>query len=302
MMYDVIVVGGGPAGLTAALYAKRAGKSVLLLERESIGGQIVSSPLVENYPALPHISGADLAARMYEQVEALGVEIDSAEVSEAVQIPCGFRLTTDFGVREGKSLVLATGVQHRALGLPGEEGLIGCGISFCAVCDGAFYADRDVVVIGGGDTALQDALFLANTCRSVTLVVRRDRFRGEAALAAKLAEKPNITVRMETVPVAYTVEDGILTGLVVKEKDAERTLTAEGIFLAVGQMPCSEAFAGLVATDAAGYYLADEDCKTTVPGVFAAGDCRVKSVRQLTTAVGDGAVAGLAACDWAERA
>ena len=201
-MYDVIVVGGGPAGLTAALYAKRAGKSVLLLERESIGGQIVYSPLVENFPALPHISGADLANRLYEQVETLGVEIVSEEVSAAEQIPGGFCLKTDFGEKEGKSLVLATGVQHRSLGLPGEEELVGCGVSYCAVCDGAFYADRDVAVVGGGDTALQDALFLANTCRSVTLIVRRDRFRGEDALVKKLAEKPNISVLIETSPVA----------------------------------------------------------------------------------------------------
>ena len=301
-MYDIIVVGGGPAGLTAALYAKRAGKTVLLLERESIGGQIVFSPLVENFPALPHISGADLAARLYEQVEALGAEISSEEVSAAEQIPGGFRLTTDFGTRECKALVLATGVQHRSLGLPGEEDLVGCGVSYCAVCDGAFYEGRDVAVVGGGDTALQDALFLANTCRSVTLVVRRDRFRGEATLVKKLAEKPNITVLMETSPVAYAAEDGILTGLTVSEKGAERTLAVDGVFLAVGQTPCSEVFASLVATDEKGYFLAGEDCKTSVPGVFAAGDCRVKAVRQLTTAVGDGAVAALAACDWAERA
>ena len=301
-MYDIIFVGGGPAGLTAALYAKRAGKNVLLLERESIGGQIVFSPLVENFPALPHVSGADLANRLYEQVDALGTEISSEEVSAVEQIPGGFRLTTDFGVREGKALVLATGVQHRSLGLPGEEELVGCGISYCAVCDGAFYEGRDVAVVGGGDTALQDALFLANPCRSVTLVVRRDRYRGEAALVKKLAEKPNITVLMETAPVAYVAEDGILSGLTVSEKGAERTIPVEGVFLAVGQKPCSEFFAALVATDDAGYFLAGEDCRTSIPGIFAAGDCRVKSVRQLTTAVGDGAVAALAACDWAEQA
>ena len=302
MMYDVIVVGGGPAGLTAALYARRAGKDVLLLERESIGGQIISSPLVENFPALPHVSGADLANRLYEQVEALGAELSSEEVTAAELVPGGVKLTTDMGTREGKALILATGVQHRSLGLPGEEDLVGCGISYCAVCDGAFYAGRDVAVVGGGDTALQDALFLAGTCRSVTLIVRRDRFRGEAALVQKLAEKPNITVLMETSPVAYVTEDGILTGLTVSEKGAEHTLAVEGVFLAVGQTPCSEVFAPLVATDEKGYFLAGEDCRTNVSGVFAAGDCRVKAVRQLTTAVGDGAVAALAACDWAEQA
>lgn len=302
MHYDVIVVGGGPAGLTAALYAKRAGKSVLLLERESIGGQIVYSPLVENYPALPHVSGSDLANRLYEQVEALGVEIVSEEVCAVEAGPQGVHLTTDFSEYDGKALILATGVQHRSLGLEGEEDLIGCGVSYCAVCDGAFYADRDVAVVGGGDTALQDALFLANTCRSVTLIVRRDRFRGEAALAAKLADKPNITVMMETSPVAYVAEDGILTGLTVNERGQQRDLAVDGVFLAVGQVPCSEVFSKLVSTDEAGYFLAGEDCRTSVPGIFAAGDCRVKAVRQLTTAVGDGAVAALAACEWAERA
>lgn len=302
MRYDVIVVGGGPAGLTAALYAKRAGKQVLLLERESIGGQIVFSPLVENYPALPHISGAELANRLYEQVEALGVEIVSEEVCAAGLTGAGVQITTDFSEYQGKALILATGVQHRSLGLEGEEALIGCGVSYCAVCDGAFYADRDVAVVGGGDTALQDALFLANICRSVTLVVRRDRFRGEAALAAKLAEKENVTVLMETSPVAYVTEDGVLSGLTVSHGGQARTLAVDGVFLAVGQTPCGGLFAPLAATDADGYFLAGEDCRTGTPGIFAAGDCRKKAVRQLTTAVGDGAVAALAACDWAERA
>ena len=302
MLYDILIVGGGPAGLTAALYAARAGKSALLIERDSIGGQIVFSPLVENYPALPHVSGAAFANSLYEQVEALGVTIETAEVSAADRTESGFRLTTDLGAREGRALILATGVQHRSLGLPDEEDLVGAGISYCAVCDGAFYAGRDVAVVGGGDTALQDALFLSGVCRAVTLIVRRDRFRGEAALVKKLAEKPNISVRFNSVPTGYLTREGELTGLKLHTPDGARDLLVDGVFLAVGQVPCSEAFAALVGTDAAGYYEAGEDCRTDVPGVFAAGDCRVKGVRQLTTAVGDGAVAALAACDWVDRA
>ena len=297
MLYDIVIVGGGPAGLTAAIYGARAGKSVLLLERDSIGGQIVYSPMVENYPALPHVSGADFAAKLYEQVEALGAEIVSEEVLRAERRPeGGFLLTTDYGSHEGRSLILATGVRHRRLGLPGEEELVGAGVSYCAVCDGAFYAGRDVAVVGGGDTALQDALFLAGVCKSVTVVVRRDRFRGEAALARQLAERENVSVWFEHRPVGYVTLDGALSGLLIEGPGGQRTLAVEGVFLAVGQEPCSEAFADLTGTDAAGYFTAGERCRTGVPGLYVAGDCRTKEVRQLATAVGDGAVAALAAC------
>ena len=297
MLYDIMIVGGGPAGLTAAIYGARAGKTVLLLERESIGGQIIYSPMVENYPALPHISGADFAARLYEQVEALGVEILSEEVLVAERQPDGsFLLTTDYGSHAGRALILATGVQHRRLGLPGEEELVGAGVSYCAVCDGAFYAGRDVAVVGGGDTALQDALFLAGICKSVTVVVRRDRFRGEAALARQLRERDNVSVWFEHRPVGYVTLDGVLSGLNIEGPGGRRMLAVEGVFLAVGQEPCSAAFAGLAETDAAGYFSAGERCRTGVPGLYVAGDCRSKEVRQLTTAVGDGAVAALAAC------
>ncbi len=297
MLYDIIVVGGGPAGLTAAIYGARAGKRVLLVERESIGGQIVYSPQVENYPALPHVSGAELANKMYEQVEALGVEIISEEATGAARQDDGtFLLTTDYGSHRGRTLILATGVQHRRLGLPGEEELVGAGVSYCAVCDGAFYKERDVAVVGGGDTALQDALFLSNTCRSVTVVVRRDRWRGEAALARQLESRHNVTVLFEHRPVGYAVEDGELRGLIVEGKEGRRTLSVEGVFLAVGQEPCSAAFAGLAGVDGAGYFPVGERCRTDIPGLYVAGDCRAKEVRQLTTAVGDGAVAALAAC------
>ena len=296
--YDIAVVGGGPAGLTAALYARRAGRSVVLLERESFGGQITFSPMVDNYPALPHVSGAELANRLYEQVDSLGAELTCADVTAVRREADGFALMTDLGAYRARALILATGVKHRTLGLPGEEELVGCGVSYCAVCDGAFYAGRDVAVVGGGDTALQDALFLSRTCRSVTLLHRRAELRGEAALAAKLRACENVTILLSHTVEALHAENGALTGLTVRDRVSgqARTLAVDGVFAAVGQQPCAEAFADLAEPDEAGYLLAGEDTATRCPGVFAAGDCRRKAVRQLTTAVGDGASAALAAC------
>lgn len=298
-MYDIVVVGGGPAGLAAAIYAARAGRRTLVIEKESVGGQIVSAPMVENYPALPHVSGAELANRLYEQVCELGVEVASEEVTAVSESADGFAVTTDLGGYESRAVILATGVQHRQLGLPGEEDLVGCGVSYCAVCDGAFYEGRDVAVVGGGDTALQDALFLSHTCHSVTMLVRRDRFRGEARLAEKVNERENVEILFEHTVESFETRDGALCGLTVKNAAGElRRLPVEGVFLAVGQEPSGAAFASLADTDDAGYFAAGEGGTVRTPGVFVAGDCRAKKVRQLTTAVGDGAAAALSACDW----
>lgn len=300
-MYDIIVVGGGPAGLTAALYAQRAGKNVAVLEQAAVGGQIINSPLVENYPALPHVSGADFASALLEQVEALGAEILYEEAAGAAQINGGFRVDTDAGSHECRALILALGVRHRSLGLAGEEALVGRGVSYCAVCDGAFYAGRDVAVVGGGDTAVQDALFLSNTCKSVTVLVRRDRFRAAAARAEALRARPNVRILFRHTVEAFQTSDGALSGLVIRDTSRGETaeLAVEGVFLAVGQEPNLGAFASLAETDA-GYLLAGEDAVTSTPGIYAAGDCRKKSVRQLTTAVADGAVAAIAACEYLE--
>ena len=300
MMYDVLVVGGGPAGLTAALYAARAGHSVTVLERGVAGGQIVNSPLVENYPALPHVSGADFAGALSEQVEALGVEICYAEVLGAEKTDSGFRLDTDDGAKEARALVLAPGMEHRALGLEGEEELVGCGVSYCAVCDGAFYSGRDVAVVGGGDTAVQDALFLSRICRSVTVLVRRDVFRGEARRAQLLAQQENVRIRFNTTVEALKQTDGALSGITVRSEEATERLAIDGLFLAVGHTPSTAPFAALVDCDEAGFIISGEDGRTGTPGVFAAGDCRTKDIRQLTTAVGDGACAALAACHYVE--
>lgn len=302
-MYDIIVVGAGPAGLTAALYAARAGKRVLVLEQETVGGQITFSPLVENYPALPNVSGSQLARQLEDQVAALGVAVE-LEYAQSLQVRGKDLIVhTDRGERTCRALVLATGVSHRKLGLEGEDALIGQGVSYCAVCDGAFYQGREVAVVGGGDTALQEALFLSGLCKKVTLIHRRDLFRGEQRFVDALREKDNVEFLLSHEVKRLRQRDGQLEKIQVQSRrDGEtRELAVEGLFVAVGQEPRNDVFSNLVTVDDQGYLLAGEDCTTSLPGVFAAGDCRTKTVRQLTTAVGDGAVAGLAACRYVER-
>lgn len=300
-MVDIIVIGGGPAGLTAALYAARAGKTVQVIEREATGGQIALSPLVENYPAIPAMAGADFAFQLTEQVEKLGVEIIYGEATAVEPVLMGFAVTVDDEAKAARAVVLATGAAHRHLGLAGEEDLVGMGVSYCAVCDGAFFSGRDVAVVGGGDTALQDALFLANSCRHVTLIHRRDEFRGEQRLVEQVEKRENISILYSHVVEELRSENGELSAIVVKDlKSGEsKTMALAGLFAAVGQAPQSAPFAQLVATQG-GYYDAGEDCCSNAEGVFVAGDGRVKTVRQLTTAVGDGAVAGLAACKYVD--
>ena len=296
-MYDVIVVGGGPAGLTAALYAARAGKDVLVLERESTGGQINYSPLVDNYPGLPGMSGSQFAQALTQQALDQGVHIREEEVTFLRTQGELLELTTPQARYSATALVLATGVTHRKLGLEGEDELVGAGVSYCAVCDGAFYQGRPVAVVGGGDTALQEALFLSARCSKVTLIHRRDLFRGESRLVEQLRGRDNVEFLLSAAVEKLHAGPEGLTGLTVRDLKGDQTLelAVDGLFVAVGQQPQNQLFANLVMTDDRGYFLAGEDCATSLPGVFAAGDCRVKSVRQLTTAVGDGAVAGLAA-------
>lgn len=301
-MYDVIVVGGGPAGLTAALYAARAGKDVLVLEGEATGGQINYSPRVDNYPGLPGMSGNQFGETLTQQALDQGVHIRNEQVTALRTQGEKVELTTDQGRYTGLALVLATGVTHRKLGLAGEDELIGAGVSYCAVCDGAFYHDRPVAVVGGGDAALQEALFLSNCCSHVTVIHRRDLFRGESRLVQELRERNNVEFLLShRVEKLRRNEEG-LTGVQVMDLKTglARELEVEGLFVAVGQEPRNKLFANLIMTDDSGYFLAGEDCSTSLPGVFAAGDCRVKTVRQLTTAVGDGAVAGLSASHYAD--
>ena len=298
-MYEILIVGGGPAGLTAAIYAARAGKHVAVLERGSTGGQIISAPLVENYPGIPSVSGTELARQMTEQACTFGAEIVYTEAVGLEKTPAGFRVLCTDGVREAKTVILATGAAHRSLGLAAEDALTGCGVSYCAVCDGAFYEGLDVAVVGGGDTALQDTLFLANICRSVTLIHRREAFRASAMLVSR-AENIRL-LRSRTVQRLIRSEDA-LQGVELLHTETGQTerLNVDGLFIAVGQAPQSAPFQEAVAVEN-GYYLAGEDTKTSLPGVFAAGDGRKKQVRQLTTAVSDGAAAALAACRYLEE-
>lgn len=296
--FDIIIIGGGPAGLTAAVYARRAGKTVLILEKASIGGQIASSPRVDNFPALPGISGAELADRLYQQADELGARLELEEVLE-LRNGTPKTVVTDYNTYTCSALILATGMKHRTLGLDREDTLPG--VSYCAVCDGAFYSGRDTVVCGGGNTALQDALFLADICRHVTLIHRRSSFRADPILEDALRKRENVTILTDTV-VDELLGASALTGLRVRNTvtGATEDLSVNGLFQAVGQQPEGALAQSLGIADETGFIPSGEDCLTSVPGVFAAGDCRIKEVRQLTTACADGAVAALAACRYCE--
>lgn len=301
-MYDIIVVGGGPAGLTAALYALRAGKSVLIIEKSTFGGQITWSPKVENYPAIPSVSGTELGDRLMAQAEAQGAEFELDEVISAELDGDVKRVKTDFGGEfEAKALIIAVGAKPRMLGLEREEELVGNGVCFCAVCDGAFYKNRPVAVSGGGNSALQDAVLLSDTCSKVYLIHRRATFRGEAKLVETLRSKDNVEFVLESSVTALHGENE-LSGITVTNKDgASRDISVDGLFVAVGHAPDNGVFAQLMDLDEAGYAASDESCLTKTRGVFVAGDCRRKAVRQLTTAAADGSATALAACSYIDN-
>lgn len=298
-MYDIIVVGGGPAGMTAALYALRNGKRVLVLEKNGFGGQIAYSPKVENYPGSLQLSGSELAEKMLDQILAQGAEV---ELEKAVSVEdLGDRKTVrteEGGAYDCRALILAPGVKHRLLGLPGEEELIGSGISFCAVCDGDFYRDQTVCVAGGGNSALQEAILLADKCRQVILLQDLPEFTGEKRLQELLFRRPNVRARVNVRITGLALEEGQLVGLETEDRVTGQPISeaCDGLFVAVGLIPENEAFAGLARLDDFGYFASDESCTTASPGVFVAGDCRSKRVRQVTTANADGAVAAIAAC------
>ena len=300
-MYDIIIIGGGPAGLTAAVYARRAGKSVLVLEKAALGGQITWSPKVENFPSVVSISGGELGDRMAEQAMAQGAEI---ELEEVVAIEdCGDcrRVKCDFGASyEGRAVILATGAKPRMLGIEREEELVGAGVGYCAVCDGAFFKGLPVAVNGGGNSALQDAMFLSETSSRVYLIHRRGSFRGEEKLVEALRAKDNVEFVLNATITRLLGEDE-LKGVVVEQNGAEREIAVDGLFVAIGHEPDNAAFAEHLALDERGYAAANESCLTKTPWLFVAGDCRAKKVHQLTTAVADGAVAALAACAWLDR-
>ena len=299
MLYDILIVGGGPAGLTAATYARRAGKSVLVIEKNAFGGQITWSPKVENFPGFVSVSGAQLGDRLLEQAMEQGAEVELDEVTAVSVRPDGIKtVACDSGaVFEGRALIAAVGAKPRMLGLEREAELVGNGVCFCAVCDGAFYAGKDVAVNGGGNSALQDALLLSEKCRRVYLIHRRDAFRGERKLVEALEKRGNVEFVLRA-SVAELLGEDELTGVAVEQDGQRRELPVAGLFVAIGHAPDNGIFSGLMELDRAGYAASGEDCLTATPGVFVAGDCRAKGVRQLTTAVGDGSVAALAACQY----
>ena len=302
-MYDLIVVGGGPAGMTAALYALRNGKTVLVLEKAGFGGQITHSPKVENWPGTARMSGNEFADAFLEQILDQGAEVD---LSEAVRVEDHGAYKTVYTAegetREAKAVILATGVQHRELGLPGEREMTGEGVSYCAVCDGDFFKDRKVCVAGGGNSALQEALLLAGKCSEVVMLQDLPEFTGEKTLQDLLFARENVSARTGVRIVDLEMDENVrLTGVTIETAEGEKeTIPCDGLFVAIGLIPENEAFASVAALDQWGYFDSPESCATGTPGVFAAGDCRAKSVRQLTTAAADGTIAALAACRYVD--
>lgn len=290
-MWDIIIIGAGPAGMTAAIYARRAAKSVLVLEALSYGGQIINTPDIENYPVAAHISGFDFATKVYEQAKALGAEF---KFQKAVAIEDNGEektVRTTKNEYSAKAVIIATGSENRKLGVEGEDKLVGRGISYCATCDGAFYRGKTVAVVGGGNTALEDALYLADLAEKVYLIHRREEFRAEASTVERVKSRENVELVLNSVVKSLTA-DKQLTAVEVVDKNGEtRTLEVSGLFVAVGRIPENQNFARVIALDSAGYALSGENCHTDTPGVFVAGDNRVKEVRQLVTATADGAVA-----------
>ena len=295
-MYDIIIIGAGPAGLSAAIYGQRAGKKTLLLDEKGFGGQILNTPEVENYPGIKKVSGFEFATTLYEQATGQGAEI---AYEKAVAIEDGRNtktVRTETNTYEAKTVIIATGAKNRPLGLASEAKLTGSGVSYCATCDGAFFREKTVAVIGGGNTALEDAEVLSGLAKKVYLVHRRDTFRGEQAGVKRLLAKDNVEFVLDSVP-SDILGDMTVSGLKVRnvKTGEEEVLEVQGVFVAIGQMPDNEAFADAVDLDSSGYVDAGEDCLTKTPGVFTAGDCRTKKVRQLATAAADGAAAALAA-------
>ena len=296
MIYDIIVIGGGPAGLTAAVYAGRANKSVLVLEKGTFGGQITSSPKVENIPGFLAVSGNEFAEKLMEQAMELGAEIECCEAQKLIDGEVK-TVVTDEGEYQGKTVIIACGTTHRLLGLPKEDELVGNGISFCAVCDGAFYEGKTVAVIGGGNSALQEAILLSDTCKQVHVVQNLDFFTGEEKLVEQLKTRENVTITLGHVVDEYLVNPDFCGIRIRSEADGStKEIAADGLFLAVGLIPQNQAFSDVVTVDERGYITSGETCETNLAGVFVAGDCRTKFVRQVATAAADGAIAALAAC------
>ncbi len=295
-MTDILIIGSGPAGLTAAIYALRAEKSVMILEKGAFGGQVTFSPKIENFPGSVSISGNEFADALVSQVIEAGGDFAVAEVTGLQKTEKGFLVHTTDTDYQARAVIIASGARHRPLGLPREEDLCGNGVSYCAVCDGAFYKNQKVAVVGGGNSALQETLLLSELCEKVTVIQNLPEFTGEEKLLNQCRQKDNV----ELIP-GYTVRELLgsdaLTGIRIKAVDSadEQVIDCAGLFVAIGLQPQNEAFAELAEVDAMGYLVTDDSCRTGTPGLFAAGDCRQKKIRQITTACADGTVAALEA-------
>ena len=293
-MYDIIIIGGGCAGLTAAVYSARAGKSVLVIEGETFGGQITAAPKIENYPAIGSISGMEFADSLFSQAEHAGAQFEFSTVTEITDGEIKIVKTED-GEFSARSVIIASGSKHRKLEIEGEERFAGHGVSYCAVCDGAFFKGKTAVVAGGGNTAFSDALYLSAICEKVYLIHRRSTFRADNVLIERARNCNNIEIITDTV-IKQLIGNDSLTGIITESNSMQSEIKTDALFAAIGRIPENEIFKNIVELDSDGYIIAGEDCRTSAKGIFAAGDCRRKSVRQLTTAAADGACAASAAC------
>ena len=289
-MYDVIVIGAGPAGLTSAIYLSRARKSVLVLEASTYGGQIINTLDIENYPATPHINGYDFATNIYNQAKELGAEIKFEKV---INIEDGNikKVITKDNTYDAKSIIIATGCGIRKLGLENEDKYLGKGISYCATCDGAFFKEKKVAVVGGGNTALEDALYLSDIVSKVYLIHRRDSFRGEDKSVSKIKKRKNIEIIYNSNVIKLNGDNALNSIDVIDKDNNVNKIEVNALFVAIGRIPENANFARIIDVDDSGYIKAYEDCKTNVEGIFVAGDARVKTLRQLVTATSDGAIA-----------
>ena len=291
-MYDIIVIGAGPAGMTSAIYARRAARTVLVLEAVNYGGQIINTPDIENYPVEAHISGFDFSEKVYNQAKGLGAEFIFEKVAGIKDENSVKIVTTNKNTYKAKTVIIATGSENRKLGLENEDKLVGRGVSYCATCDGNFFRKKVVAVVGGGNTALEDALYLSDLARQVYLIQRRDSFRGEEANSEKLKTKENVEI-IYNANVTKLIAEKRLKAIEVTDKISGdvRTLELNGLFVAVGRVPENQNFADVIKLDDAGYVVAGENCHTSADGIFVAGDNRTKMLRQLVTATADGAMA-----------
>lgn len=293
-MFDIIIIGGGVAGMTSALYSLRNNKSVLILEKESIGGQIAKSPRVENFPTVKKISGEELSFNLFEQISELGVKFELEDVEKVEKIDNIFHVKTNYNNYEAKSVIIATGASPRKLNITGEDKLLGHGVFYCAICDGPFYSGKDVTLIGDANSALQYALMLSQYCNKVTIFTMFDKFFGEQTIIDEVRKTPNIEIKKGCYKAYEFVGEKELEKILFEKDNSEKIeYQTNAVFVAIGQVPNNDVFKNLVDLDKNGYIIADENCRTNVDGLFVAGDCRTKKTRQVTTAMSDGAVAGM---------